>query len=408
MLPHLLWNSPLEMGSLGVKLGSTEKEKQMNVASAVQCIRVGRKARVALMMHGPGGAGKTSAAKQAAMEISNEEFGTKFTDAQEYWKHCCKLIKNEKLKDSFLFVVLNIPTIDNTDLMGIPVTEQRDNQFITHWARPDFIREDGQGIILFDEVPDGDTLTIKACYSAMLDKRIKDHHFGDGWYITGAGNRPEDKAMARNLPAPLITRMCHVGIGCDSPNFTEQTPENADIDVDEWSVWAFKNSIIPEIIGFLKFRSQLLYNHQATPRTWEFISRIVKAGWDIHGKEITEESSRIAAVIGDMIRGTVGKGPGTEFVSYLRLAQKVPDLELILKKPKTAPVPKDIDIQSAVCTSLVYRTNRDTIEAVMEYSERLEPEISAFTLYSIKNKDVQLLSHPSVTKWLSKHPDMIW
>ena len=380
----------------------------MNVSSAVSCVKLGRKAKVAVMMHGPGGAGKTAAAKQAAMEISNEEFGTKFEDVNEYWRNCHKQLAKEDLKDAFIFTILNIPTIDPTDLMGIPVAVKHGNEYVTHWARPDFIREKGQGIILFDEVPDGDTLTVKACYSATLDKRIKDHHFGDGWYITCAGNRPEDKAMARNMPAPLITRMCHVGIGCDSPNFTEQTPENAEIDINEWTVWAYKNGLISQIMGFLKFRSMHLYSHQATPRTWEFVSRIVKAGMKIYGKEIVEETGAIAAVVGDMIRGTVGKGPGTEFVSYLRLSQKVPDMELILKKPKTAPVPKDIDIQSAACAQLVYLTNRNTVEAVMEYADRLEPEISAFMLYSIKNKDVQLLSHPAVTKWLSNHGEMIW
>jgi len=384
----------------------------MNVEGAVEAIKIARKSNVALMMHGPGGVGKSAAAKQAAMEIHNGEFAkneeSKFTDVNAYMKYCRKMLKSKNLSSGFLCQIINVPTIDPTDLMGVPVTEKDNGNFITSWARPDFIHEEGNGIILLDEVPDGDALTTKACYGIVLDKQIKEHRFGDGWSIFGAGNRPEDKAMARVMPAPLITRMCHIGLGCDAPNFNDHTPKTAELDARRWGMWAIKKQLKSEIVAFIQLKGTLLYHHQATPRTWELISRILEASIRMYGIGVIGENTKIGSIVAEMVRGTVGRGPGTEFMGYMRLAQKIPDIDALIKDPMKSEVPKDLDIQHAVCMALIYRANSKNLPAIIKYGERLNLEITSFMIHAIKEKDITLIAEKCLTDWINKHQEVIF
>jgi hypothetical protein len=289
--------------------------------------------------------------------------------------------------------------MDPTDIMGIPhAIQQKDGSFITTWARPDFIHTQGHGLVLLDEASDADMLTMKASYCITLEKQIKNHCFGKNWYICAAGNRPEDKGMSRIMPAPLITRMCHIGIGCDAPNFSDHTPAEASIDTDKWIEWAFDNHIKSEVIAFIKTRPSRIYIHQATPRTWEFVSRLIVAA----------NSGFENSALADMVRGTVGQGPGTEFMAFARLVSKIPSIDRILVEPEKVEVPEELDIQHAICTELIYRATSKTIKNIVKYIEKLNIEIQTFFITSCVKHDDKLLGNEPITKWLVNHRTIVF
>ncbi|MHA1690561.1 MAG: hypothetical protein ACTSU7_02875 [Candidatus Heimdallarchaeaceae archaeon] len=375
----------------------------MQVEKFIQCVKLARKARVPTMAWGPPGVGKSMGFAQAAMEISNDEFNTSFKDLREYKNFSRKWIeKHEYPDDAFLFHTFSATLADPTDLMGIPVThETRNNGIITTWARPDFIHTRGNGILVIDELSNAELLTKNACYSLMLDGCVKNHYLGPGWYPSSAGNRPEDKSGARDLPAALITRMIHLGVGCDLPNFADKTIENADIDPTKWVQWAINNNIRPEVFSFIQARNSMIYRNQATPRTWEDVSRIidVSGGWN----EIVEE----------LILGTVGAGPGQEFSTWLRLKDKLPDIDLIIQKPELAPVPdpEEIDVVYFLCSELIYRANKENASNIVTYATKengIAKEMETFLIHGMAMKnDGELLDVEAILDWHTNNPEII-
>ena len=130
------------------------------------------------MAWGPGGAGKSDGAEQAT-----EELGINF-------------------------LCIEAPVHDPIDLCGYPM--EKDGKM--KWARPEILPEEGEGILLIDELPDAAELFKKACYHLILKNEVAGHKVPRTWFIIGAGNRAEDKGFSAPMPAPLITRMAHVGV----------------------------------------------------------------------------------------------------------------------------------------------------------------------------------------------------
>ena len=215
----------------------------MNIDTAIKAVKILRKADVPSLMHGAPGVGKTSAYKQAGYEIHQEEFNGNCKTLKDYLHMVRESLKKGEYKDRFLCNILEVPNLDPTDTMGIPFSVETNFGYITKWARPDFIHAEGNGILLFDELTNGDSLTTQSLRNIMLERRVKSHYLAPGWYPCGAGNRTEDKAFSRALPSPLITRLCHIGVACDAPNFTEETVEKAEVDPKGWIDWAMSNQL---------------------------------------------------------------------------------------------------------------------------------------------------------------------
>ena len=130
--------------------------------------------------------------------------------------------------------------LDPVDLRGLPflATDGR-----SKWASPEFLPRDGSGILFLDELNAASAMVQASCYQLVLDRKLGEYTLPEGWTIVAAGNRDSDRAATTRMPIPLRNRFVHLDF---------------EVDMQEWSEWAIKANVRPEVIAFIRFRPELL------------------------------------------------------------------------------------------------------------------------------------------------------
>jgi hypothetical protein len=249
-------------------------------------------------------------------------------------------------------VDIRMSLLDPTDLRGIPAVvdeacarckgnggENKDCpvcggtglRTVAKWLEPAMLPTDGKGILFFDELTSAPPLQQATAYQVTLDRRIGEYCVPDGFYIMAAGNNQTDRAVVYPMSTALRNRFTHI---------------NFEYNLDDWLKWAQDNGINPYIIAFLTWRGgELLFNFKpestdkafATPRSWEFASRILER-FD-------------PSIQRELLDGTIGSGAAAEFVGFLKLQQQIPSIDKIFAGENI--VPKDIGLRYALVSALV-------------------------------------------------------
>lgn len=227
------------------------------------------------------------------------------------------------------------------DEVGVPLTEK-----VFRWSTPSDLPTDpnSRALVFFDEMSAAPPSVQAATYQIILNRRIGTYTLPDDVVIVAAGNRVKDKGVAYNMPMPLANRFSHVTLA---------------VDFEDWKEWAVLNRVHKDIVGYLSFQPNDLNNFQpsadtyafATPRSWFFASELVQERND-KGELI--DTTLPADVLGDLIKGTVGEGPGIKFMTYRQSAANLPHAKDILSGKVTKLNTKQIDIMYALTTALCY------------------------------------------------------
>ena len=233
-------------------------------------------------------------------------------------------------------------------------------------------------------------LTVQhACYQLILDKKVGEYTCPEHSTMLAAGNRTEDRAGTRDLPAPLMNRFCHIQFLPDTNDFCN---------------WAVDNGVSAEVIAFLRLNSDLLFKFDpvvdkgafASPRSIVFADRI----WRAH---------RDTSYTWEAIEGTVGREWASKFSAYLKIYTELPSVEDILAG-KSATVPARSDLRYAVAALLGTRTDPKNIEHVLRYADRLPVEHAAFLVQLILRKAgmLEVLGKSAAWKaWIVKHKEIL-
>ncbi len=234
----------------------------------------------------------------------------------------------------------NVPVLDirlsqmePSDLRGIPFRSAD----LVEWAIPAMLpnakRHGLSGVLFLDEITSAPPSVSAAAYQLILDRRLGQYEVPDGWAIFAAGNRQGDRGVTYTMPAPLANRFSHFEV---------------EINLDDWVAWAYANHIDERIIGFLRFRPELLFDFDPThnpvafpsPRSWEFAHRALK-----------KFSDQPQLLLGSL-QACVGPVAGVELNAFLATLDQLPDIESILRG-EDVQAPKEIDLQYAVASTLV-------------------------------------------------------
>lgn len=272
-------------------------------------------------------------------------------------------------------VDLRLSLLDSVDLRGFP--HMIGNRM--HFATPIFLPTDpdSTGILFLDEMNAAPPAVQSAAYQLVLDRRIGEYKLPDGWAIIAAGNRETDQGVTYTMPAPLANRFTHIDF---------------EVHFDDWRQWAVKNGIKPEVVNFINFRPGLLNDFDPdkrafpTPRSWEFVSRIID-------NDQTNEVERA------LIAGSVGEGAAAELAGFLKIYRNLPDPDAVLLNPKKAEVPKDPATMYALCGALSSRASETNFDRLVEYCERLKPEFQVLTVRDSVARNRQLAHTSTFSKW---------
>lgn len=277
------------------------------------------------------------------------------------------------------------------DLRGIPVAD------ISHtfavWLKPkifDMSESSGTINILFlDEITAAPPSVQSAAYQITLDRVIGEHKLPENCFVICAGNRVTDKSVAYKMPKALANRLCHFEV---------------ESDFQSWLNWATKNNIDLRIIKFLSRRQDLLTSFDpskddvafATPRSWEMLSNVLKAG----NFNNLENCFPIVA-------GLVGSGIATEFVSWCKTNFVIPDIELIVQG-RCYDKPTSTDVTYATIQVMLnyiksHKTNVMAINNCIEYSKTFSPDFTAMFLKELILWDEKMRHNPLLYGWIARH-----
>jgi hypothetical protein len=187
----------------------------------------------------------------------------------------------------------------------------------------------GEGILFLDELTSAPQMTQAGCYQLVLDRKLGEYQLPNGWVVIAAGNPASERGVHFSMQRPLRNRFVHLDL---EPDF------------EDWSNWAVKPGIRPEIIAFLRFKPTLLHDSDATsnmnawptPRSWQMASCVLTGFAARQNDGFLTGTSEIEA---QLLEGTIGPAATIELVAFLRLSRQLPSIPEILLNPDTAPVP---------------------------------------------------------------------
>lgn len=193
-------------------------------------------------------------------------------------------------------------------------------------------------ILFLDELNSAPPATQAAAYQLVLDRKVEQYTLPDNVMIVAAGNRETDRGVTYRMPAPLANRFVHMEIKTD---------------FNSWFEWATTNGDQhPDVVSFLSFSKDSLSDFDAksssrafaTPRSWEFVSKILYAA----------QKNNSESMVSDLIAGTVGDGICAKFMGYRKVGASLPKPADILSGAVTELKNKDIGAQYSIIVSLCF------------------------------------------------------
>ncbi len=233
---------------------------------------------------------------------------------------------------------IRLSQMEPSDLRGIPFKQGDKVEWAVPSILPDAQAHGPAGILFLDEINSAAPSVSAAAYQLILDRRLGNYQVPGGWAIFAAGNRQGDRGVTYAMPAPLANRFSHYEI---------------DLNLDDWVAWAYRHAIDERIIGFLRFRPELLFDFDPahnpvafpSPRSWEFAHRAL------------QKFIEFPNLLLGSLQACVGQAAGIECHAFIESLDQMPDLDKILSG-EDIKAPEEIDLQYAVASALVGRAIR--------------------------------------------------
>ncbi len=308
-----------------------------------------------------------------------------------------QMVAQTAAKHSVPIIDIRLSQMEPSDLRGIPFRANGHVEWAVPALLPDLQRHGPRGILFLDEINSAPPAVSAAAYQLILDRRLGEYEVPEGWAIFAAGNRQGDRGVTYSMPAPLANRFSHFDV---------------ETNLDDWVSWAYRSGIDERIIGFLRFRPELLFDFDPahnpvafpSPRSWEFAHRGLKKFAD-H-----------AQLLQGALQACVGPAAGIELHAFVNSLEQMPDLDAIIAG-EDAAVPEEIDLQYAVAAALVGRAIRaaeagnqvDVIGHILDYAGRLPQREMGVMLVSDLHRAVGgiLFEVPQFTDWAQAISDVM-
>ena len=269
---------------------------------------------------------------------------------------------------------LRLGQMDPTDIRGIPFYNKEAN--VMDWAPPielptEELASQYPVIVLFlDEMNSAAPSVQSAAYQLILNRRVGKYKLPDNVVMVAAGNREGDKGVTYKMPSPLANRFVHL----------EMRP-----DFDAWQRWAVQNNIHKDVVGYVSFAKQDLFDFDpksssrafATPRSWTFVSQLL-------------ESDLPTNIETDLVAGTVGDGTAVKFMAHRKVAGQMPNPRDILDgKVKELKV-KEISAMYSLTVSMCYELKDLNTKKEKISSDEWHEKVDNFFKFMMENFTTEL------------------
>ena len=316
---------------------------------AAKSLKQAMKAKRPVFLWGPPGIGKSDVVQQLAVELGGSK---------------------EAMID------LRMAQMEPTDIRGIPFFNKENGKM--DWAEPvdlpskEFASKFPVVILFLDEMNSAPPAVQAAGYQLILNRRVGKYVLPDNVVIVAAGNRDSDKGVTYRMPMPLANRFVHL----------EMRPDFA-----SWQLWAVNAGIHKDVVGYLSFAKQDMYEFDAksssrafaTPRSWCFVSDL-----------LNDEDNIDTDSLFNLVAGAVGDGLAVKFMAHRKVAGKMPEPQDILSgKVKTLSV-KEISAMYSLTISMCYEL-KDAIDNKKVDNKQFHEMAYNFIQYMMDNFETELV-----------------
>jgi hypothetical protein len=284
-----------------------------------------------------------------------------------------ELVENITAELGGLMIDLRLGQMEPTDIRGIPFYNKDIGKM--DWAPPvelpdeEMAKEYPIVVLFLDELNSAAPSVQSAAYQLILNRRIGKYRLPKNVVMVAAGNRESDKGVTYRMPTPLANRFLH---------------QEMKVDFASWQEWAVTHKVHKDVVGYLSFAKQDLYDFDsksssrafATPRTWSFVS------------ELLEEDDSDDNTLTNLIAGTVGEGLAVKFMAHRKIAGRMPQPEDILSGKVTTLDVKEVSAMYSLVISMCYEL-KAAVENKVE-SKKFHEMADNFLGYMMKNFETEL------------------
>ena len=271
-----------------------------------------------------------------------------------------------------LMIDLRLGQMEPTDIRGIPFYNKDIGKM--DWAPPVELPDEEMAaqypiVVLFlDELNSAAPSVQSAAYQLILNRRIGKYVLPDNVVMVAAGNRESDKGVTYRMPTPLANRFIH---------------QEMKVDFASWQEWAVNNQVHKDVVGYLTFAKQDLYDFDAksasrafaTPRSWSFVSQLLDDNVD-------------SETLTNLIAGTVGEGLAVKFMAHRKIADQMPKPADILSGKVTKLDIKEVSAMYSLVISMCYEL-KAAVESKVEDS-KFQDMADHFLAFMMKNFETEL------------------
>lgn len=322
-----------------------------------------------LLFRGPPGVGKTTMVRAAAAELGIN------------------------------YIEVN-PTMPADEIGGIPDLIRKEGETTkTDYAMPVWFPMDPhyKGILCLDDALQGDKLMQQTLANLIQARNLRGHPLPKGVMIVATGNRVEDNAGVTRMLSHLADRL---------------TPINIEPDTMSWiNDYALPNGVDERIISYIQQNPDALNQFDPkvpkcpTSRTWAALSTRMAYIDSLDKPDTKDIHQKFAQAI---ITGELGMGTGTKFWAYCQIADKIPNIDDILKNPKDASIDLAPDLQYHTATAIAKKMTVDNFGNALEYVERLGgTDLTAMVVKFGTRDKPELKRSEAFTKWAMNSQEMI-
>jgi hypothetical protein len=271
---------------------------------------------------------------------------------------------------------LRMAQMEPTDIRGIPFFNKDIGKM--DWAPPIDLPDEELAsqypiVCLFlDEMNSAAPAVQAAGYQLILNRRVGKYKLPDNVVIVAAGNRESDKGVTYRMPMPLANRFLHIEM---RPDFTS------------WQNWAVNKGIHKDVVGYLSFAKQDLYDFDsksssrafATPRSWCFVSDL-----------LNDEEDTDSDTLFNLVAGSVGEGLAVKFMAHRKVAGQLPEpSEILAGKVKELRV-KEVSAMYSLTISMCYEL-KDALDNKKVNNKQFHEMADNFFSYIMANFETELV-----------------
>ena len=298
-------------------------------------------------------------------------------------------IVTQACKETETALLVSHPVVDEPiDYKGLPAIRDDHAEFLPFGSLRQLIETKQPLVYFMDDLGQAPASVQAAAMQLIFARSINGFKVSDEVTFIAATNRKQDHAGVTGILEPVKSRFVSI---------IELEP-----DIDDWVLWASVNKLPAELIAFIRFRPQLLFDFSPSvemknspcPRTVHNVGKLMQL----------DLSSELEF---DAYAGAAGEGFAAELMGFLQIFRQLPDPRLILINPEQADIPDDPATLYALVGALSRLAEPESMDALVKFANRLPQEFSVLLITDAEKQHPEIVNTHAYATWAARHHSSI-